>query len=250
MLIRHTLGEITVSLWRFLLPLAWSFTTKTTLHHALDRIKGAPARTIQARDYVAQNARPGDPADVLRTLDEFSTNKRWLMSVGPEKGPLVQELAARLPANSRILELGAYCGYSSILIATAFGPDCAVVSIEIDEDSVASARANVAIAGLSDQISFVLGPSTDMIEQLEGPFDLVFLDHWKDLYKADLQRIEQRQLIRPGSIVVADNVGKIFSPDAYLDYVRNCGHYHCENRTATIEYTSLPDAVEISTYQP
>jgi hypothetical protein len=50
--------------------------------------------------------------------------------------------------------------------------------------------------------------------------------------------------------VVADNVGKIFDADIYLDYVRNCGHYESENRPATIEYTSMPDAVEISVYTP
>jgi catechol O-methyltransferase len=88
-----------------------------------------------------------------------------------------------------------------------------------------------------------------MIATLEGHFDLVFLDHWKDLYKSDLQLIEQRHLIGPGSIVVADNVGKIFAPEVYLNYVRNCGHYDCEHREATIEYTSVPDAVEISVYR-
>jgi len=31
--------------------------------------------------------------------------------------------------------------------------------------------------------------------------------------------------------------------------VRNCGHYDCEHREATIEYTSVPDAVEISVYR-
>jgi predicted O-methyltransferase YrrM len=87
-----------------------------------------------------------------------------------------------------------------------------------------------------------------MIAHLDGAFDLVFLDHWKDIYKSDLQLIEQRQLLKPGSIVVADNVGKFFNPDIYLDYVRNCGHYKSENRPATIEYTAIPDAVEISVY--
>ena len=239
-----------MQLWRFLLPSALGFTFRNTVHAAIDKVIGAPARTIQAADYVAQHARPGDPDDVLRTLDKFAAERRWLMSVGPEKGPLVRELAARLPPNARVLELGAYCGYSSILIAHALGINSRVVSIEIDEDSVNSARANVAVAGLSDRISFLHGPSTDIIAQLDGQFDLVFLDHWKDLYKSDLQLIEQRQLIRPGSIVVADNVGKIFGPEVYLDYVRNCGHYHTENRPATIEYTSVPDALEISVYAP
>ena len=239
-----------MQLWRFLHPSALGFTLKTTTQALIDKIKGAPARPVQAARYVASNARTGDPEDVLRTLDQFAQQERWLMSVGPKKGPLIKELAQRLPANAQILELGAYCGYSSIMIASAFGRQARITSIEIDRDAVASSRANVEFAGLSDRITFVHGSSTKMIATLEGRFDLVFLDHWKDLYKTDLQLIEQRALIGPGSIVVADNVGKIFAPEPYLNYVRNCGHYDCEHREATIEYTSVPDAVEISVYRP
>ena len=171
------------------------------------------------------------------------------MNIGPEKGPLIQELALRLPGNARVLELGAYCGYSSIMIANTMGPEAQITSIEISQDSVTSSRSNVDIAGLSQQVTFLHGPSTEVITTLEGHFDLVFLDHWKDLYKTDLQLIEQRGLIGPGSIVVADNVGKIFAPEPYLEYVRNCGHYDSENRPASIEYTRVPDAVEISVYR-
>ncbi len=170
-----------MQLWRFLHPSALGFTLKTTTQALIDKIKGAPARPVQAARYVASNARTGDPEDVLRTLDQFAQQERWLMSVGPKKGPLIKELAQRLPANARILELGAYCGYSSIMIASAFGPQARITSIEIDRDAVASSRANVEFAGLSDRITFVHGPSTKMIATLEGRFDLVFLDHWKDL---------------------------------------------------------------------
>jgi catechol O-methyltransferase len=237
-----------MQLWRFLLPSSLGFTLMTARQALVDKIKGAPPRPVQAAGYVARHASPGDPAHVLQTLDRFAREERWLMSVGPEKGPLIQELAGRLPPDARILELGAYCGYSSILIASAFGPQCQVVSVEINEDSVSSCRTIVEVAGLSEQITFVHGPSTDKIAELDGCFDLVFLDHWKDLYKGDLQLIEQRKLLRPGSIVVADNVGKLFNPDEYLGYVRNCGRYESENRPATIEYTAVPDAVEISVY--
>ena len=136
-----------------------------------------------------------------------------------------QALAQRLPSNARILELGAYCGYSSIMLAYAFGPEAHITSIEISQDSVTSSRANVAVAGLTQQITFMHGSSSDLLASLAGRFDLALLDHWKDLYKQDLQLIEQQELIGPGSIVVADNVGKIFAPQAYLDYVRSCGHY-------------------------
>ncbi len=239
-----------MQLWRFLHPSALAFTLRTTSQALIDRLKGAPPRTTQAAQYVARHARAGDPDDVLRTLDTFAQNERWLMSLGPLKGPLIKELAQRLPASARVLELGAYCGYSSIMIASTLGPAARVTSIEINKDAVASSRANVEMAGLSDQITFVHGPSSKMISTLQGRFDLVFLDHWKNLYTADLQLIEQCGLVGPGSIVVADNVGKIFAPEHYLDYVRNCGHYDCEHREATIEYTSVPDAVEISVYRP
>jgi catechol O-methyltransferase len=236
--------------WRFLMPGTLGFTLREGSHTLIDRLSGAPARTLRARDYVAQHARRNDPQDVLHTLDRFAREVRFLMSVGPDKGPLIGELADKLPANARVLELGAYCGYSAIMIANSLGPEASIVSIEIDADSVASASANVAFAGLSNQVDFVHGGSTDMIPTVEGPFDLVFLDHWKDLYRSDLQLIEAQGLLRPGSIVVADNVGKVFGAGPYLDYVRGCGNYVSENRRATIEYTSIPDAVEISVYQP
>lgn len=233
--------------WRFLMPSALGFTLMNARQALVDKVRGAPSRPVQAADYVARHAHVGDPEHVLRTIDRFAREERWLMNVGPDKGPLMRELAQRLPAQAKILELGAYCGYSSILLATIFGSKAQVTSIEIDRAAVESSRRNVEMADLSRQITFIHGPSTKMIGQLEGRFDLVFLDHWKDLYKGDLMLIEERELIGPGSIVVADNVGEIFAPDDYLNYVRNCGHYDCEHRQATIEYTDVPDAVEIST---
>jgi len=182
-------------------------------------------------------------------IDRFAREERWLMNVGPDKGPLIQELAERLPNDARILELGAYCGYSSIMLASTFGETSRVVSIEIDEKAVRASQANVEFAGLANQITFIHGPSTKMIPSLDGHFDLVFLDHWKDLYKRDLQLIEQRGLIGAGTIVVADNVGDVFDPHEYLAYVRSCDHYDSEYREATIEYTDLPDGVEISVYR-
>jgi catechol O-methyltransferase len=239
-----------MQMWRFLMPGALGFSLRQGAHTLIDKISGAPARTLRARDYVAHHARQNDPQDVLRTLDRFALEVRFLMSVGPDKGPLIGELADKLPANARVLELGAYCGYSAIMIATALGSEARIVSIEIDADSVASASANVAYAGLSEQVNIVHGGSTDTIPTLDGQFDLVFLDHWKDLYLTDLQLIEAQGLLHPGSIVVADNVGKVFGAGLYLDYVRSCGNYVSENRQATIEYTSVPDAVEISVYRP
>ncbi len=234
--------------WRFLMPGALGFTLKNFLHAGIDRLTGKPSRPVQTIAYVAEHGTPGDPKDVLRTLDRFATEVRWLMSVGPEKEAVIREAAGRLPDNPRVLELGAYCGYSAILIADTLGVGTRLTSLEIDPASVVAARANVGVAGLSDRVTIVEGSSSDTIGTLEGPFDLIFLDHWKDLYLGDLKLMEERGLLQPGTVVVADNVGEIFGAQAYLEYVRNSGKYRSENRPATIEYTQLPDAVEISTY--
>ena len=238
-----------LQLWRFLTPTAIGFTSKNIAHALIDKLQGNPPRTTLAAEFVRAYAEKNNPRDVLQQLDRFARERRWLMSVGPDKGPLIEEMAGKLPENARILELGAYCGYSAIMMADRFGEGAHITSIEYNEDAVEAARSNVGMAGLSEQVSFVHGPSTKMIEQLDGSFDLVFLDHMKDLYKQDLMLLEKKGLVREGTIVVADNVGEIFGATEYLEYVRGCGNFVSENRPATIEYTSVKDAVEISVYK-
>lgn len=236
--------------WRFLMPGTIGFTLKNSWHGLLDKLTGKPSRPTQTVAYVATHAERGNPEDVLRALDRFAREERWLMSVGPEKGPLIDEVRSQLPQNPRVLEFGAYCGYSSIMIARLLGPTAQVTSVEINEECVAAARANLDVAGLASRVTVLHGASSDTIPTLQGPFDMVFLDHWKQLYLADLQSLETHGLMRPGTVVVADNVGEIFGAEEFLDYLRNCGKYRCENRQATIEYTNIPDAVEIGVYRP
>jgi len=222
------------------------FALRELLHETVDRVTKAPPRPLRLRDYVSRHATRNDPASVLAAMDRFATEVRFLMNVGPEKGPLLREITSRLPASARVLELGAYCGYSSIMMAMTLPAAATILSVEKSAVSVEVARDNIAFAGLADRIAIVQGNSSDVIPTLEGPFELVFIDHWKPLYLPDLQAIERHGLLRSGSIVVADNVGEVFGAEEFLDYVRSCGHYRCENRPATIEYSRVSDAVEIA----
>lgn len=235
--------------WRFLSPGALGWTLRQGRDFVVDRIRGAPPRPLQARDYVAEHAKQGDPEDVLRCLDTFARETRFLMNVGPEKGPLLFELLDQLPRPARVLELGAYCGYSAILISQRLGPGSRLLSVEKDPDAAQASRDNVAFAGLSDRVEFIEGSSSERIPGLEGPFQLVFFDHWKDLYLPDLKLLEASELLSQGCIVVADNVGPLFGAEPYLSYVRGCGRYDSENRPAKVEYSDLPDAVEISIWK-
>lgn len=171
------------------------------------------------------------------------------MNVGPEKGPMLAAHVGQLREGARVLELGCFCGYSAILIGAALPSGGTLTGIEVDADSVEVARAVVAYAGLAECVDIRLGSSADVIATLDGTFDLVFLDHWKDLYKPDLIALEERGLLCPGSVIFADNVGPHFNPEEYLDYVRTCGHYDTTYHESHIEYREEEDGVEISVYR-
>ena len=238
----------TMSMLGFLKPPHLGWVVRNLRDALVDKLKGSPRRPEQARAYVEANATRGDPASVLATLDDFARHQRFLMNVGPEKGQLLEAEVDRAGKNARILEVGCYCGYSAILMARRLGEQGRITSLEKSGTSVAAARAIVDFAGLSGAVEIRHGASSELIPTLEGNFDLVFLDHWKDLYEPDLRAIEAAHLLRPGSIVFADNVGSLFDPKQYLAYVRECGHYESRSEESHIEYTKLPDCAEISVF--
>jgi catechol O-methyltransferase len=206
-------------------------------------------KPLEVRDFVLANAEEGNPTKVLSTLDQYAEDHFFLMNVGPEKGPLLTKEVKKLSAEARVLEFGSYCGYSAILIARDLPSQAQLTCVEIDPESVEGARDIVAFAGLADRVEIIAGASGDMIPSLPSPFDLVFLDHWKDLYEEDLKALEKHQLLRPGAVIFADNVGPLFNPESYLNYVRTCGKYDSSHHISTIEYTDRPDAAEISVFR-
>ena len=118
------------------------------------------------------------------------------------------------------------------------------------ERGLRDARAMCELAGLGERVEILHGSASERIPGLGGTFDLVFIDHWKDLYRADLERIEAAGLLRAGSVVVADNVGPLFGADEYLSYVRGCGRYDSRYVASHLEYhDALEDGVEVSVFR-
>lgn len=222
---------------------------KIRVEELREKLQGAEERPTEAAEYVLEHAAKGDPASVLGCLDNFAVNRGFLMNLGPEKAPLLEETLRLLGRELRVLELGCYCGYSAIAMARNLEGEGRLISLEKSALSVAAASEIIDHAGLADRVEIVHGDSGESLARLEGEFDLVFLDHWKGLYRRDLETIEARGLLRPGSVVFADNVGPVFGAEEYLEYVRGCGRFESRNEISTIEYTEIEDAVEISIYR-
>lgn len=148
------------------------------------------------------------------------------MNVGPDKGKIVCDLIAEVKPKTMV-ELGGYVGYSALLFGDAVrkAGGKRYYSLERNPEFAAVITSLVDLAGLSDIVKVHVGPSDQSIARLhaEGALthiDLMFLDHYKPAYTTDLKLCEHLRLIKPGSVIAADNVIKPGNPP-YLEYVRS-----------------------------
>lgn len=129
------------------------------------------------------------------------------ISVSATQGMLLQLLVRSLRARA-VLELGTLAGYSAIWMARGLGDGGRVVTCELDPHHAEVARRNFERAGVADRVDQRVGPGNDSLDALAaegaGPFDLVFIDADKGGYAEYLRKT--MQLVRPGSVIVADNV--------------------------------------------
>jgi catechol O-methyltransferase len=214
-----------------------------------DRLTGKPSRPQRLLSYLREQTPAGDPVAALASMDRFAREQRFLMNVGDIKGRILVDALRRSGAGN-VLELGTYCGYSAILMASHLQGNGHVDTLELNERYAATAREIIDHVGLSQRITVHLGAAADIIPTLKKQYELVFIDHWKDRYLADLKHIEEAALIRSGSVVVADNIG-LFDASGYLDHVRDCGRYCNTNHEAHMEYNdTIFDAVEVSVMKP
>ena len=178
--------------------------------------------------YVTSHAAHGDLDDVIRAIDEFCYSRSFMINVGDEKGEIL-DAAVRRAAPQQALELGTYCGYSGLRIARAMPEGGRLASIELNPANAEIARRIWDHARVGDRLAVLvgtLGDSGATVERLEaehgfgpGSLDFVFIDHAKDAYLPDVERIVDRGWLHAGSVVVADNI-KLPGAPGYRDYMR------------------------------
>jgi caffeoyl-CoA O-methyltransferase len=126
----------------------------------------------------------------------------WGMMVGRQEGRFLELLVFASQAMS-VLEIGTFTGYSSIAMAAGLPSGGSIISLEVDPTHATVARGNIAAAGLESLISVIEGPALASLAQLQGPFDLVFIDADKVGYDAYFEAVLPK-LARHG-LIVLDN---------------------------------------------
>jgi len=160
--------------------------------------------------------------EVLRRIERLG-ERRYLPIMGPERGRILAELV-RKAKPKRILEIGTLVGYSAILMGNELDSDAEIVTIEIDQNEAETAERNIRDAEIKPTVRVLVGEASEVLPQLDGTFDFVFLDEAKWEYLDHLKLIEKK--LHRGSVAVADNAGVYaHSMRDYLDYVRGSGRY-------------------------
>lgn len=156
--------------------------------------------------YQAYEARLASDAQRMKELGPagFAIRDEFLLPVGADVGRFLHALVlARRPA--RILELGTSYGYSTLFLADAArAVGAKVVTMELADYKQAHAREQLASAGLADTVDFRCGDALALLAADPGPWDMVLLDIWKELYLPCFDNFYPK--LNEEAVIISDNM--------------------------------------------
>ena len=111
-------------------------------------------------------------------------------------------LAIKRP--TRILEVGTAVGFSALLMSEYAPEECTITTIENYEKRIPIARENFKRAGKEQKITLIEGDAMEVLTELSGPYDFIFVDAAKGQYIAYLPEV--LRILEPDGVLVSDNV--------------------------------------------
>ncbi|MCF7804015.1 MAG: class I SAM-dependent methyltransferase [Candidatus Marinimicrobia bacterium] len=147
--------------------------------------------------------------EVFRDLrEETGTMEMARMQISPEQGQFMY-LLVKLMGAKRTLEIGTFTGYSALWTAMALPEDGTVVACDVSEEWTRMAQEYWQKAGVAEKIDLRIAPADETLQKLiesgeEGRYDFAFIDADKTGY--DTYYEQCLQLLRPGGLIIFDNV--------------------------------------------
>ena len=104
----------------------------------------------------------------------------------------------------RLIEVGTNIGYSVVVLGRECDSEAVIETIEIDHNTLTTAKRFVAEAQLPCRVVFHEGAALDVLPRLTGPFDFAFIDCVKTEYGAYLDALLPK--LELGALIVCDNL--------------------------------------------
>lgn len=166
-------------------------------------------------DYVLAHCTPADALlDELAVTTREATGGAARMQVSHDEGAFLTMLTQLVGARSAV-EVGTFTGYSSLCIARGLLPGGRLLACDTSEEWTAVAREHWERAGVADRIELRIAPAAETLRALpdEQSIDIAFIDADKVNYPLYYEELVRR--LRPGGLVVLDNVflgGRVLDP--------------------------------------
>lgn len=143
----------------------------------------------------------GNPS-YLDELEAYS-KKTQVPIIRKETQSLIRTLLV-MNKPKRILEVGTAIGFSALFMREFMPKDGHITTIEKYEKRIPLARENFKRFDIDERITLIEGDAADVLKQLEGPFDFIFMDAAKGQYIHFLPEV--LRLLETGGVLLSDNV--------------------------------------------
>jgi len=113
----------------------------------------------------------------------------------------------------QVLEIGTALGFSSSLMAQYVGEDGHVTTIDRFDVMIRKAKKTYERLGLEDRVTLLEGQAADILPELTGPYDFIFMDSAKSKYIEFLP--ECLRLLKKGGVLMVDDIfqgGTVLDP--------------------------------------
>jgi caffeoyl-CoA O-methyltransferase len=167
-------------------------------------MRGLPL-TDELLDYVRAHSVGPDAVGASLIATTATLGGPSMMQITPEQGALLGMLV-RLIAPRAVVEVGTFTGYSALVMARAMPDDASMICCDLSVVWTDIAVAHWEAAGVADRIDLRLGFAIETLRMLPlGEWiDFAFIDADKGNYVNYYEELVCR--LRPGGVVVADNV--------------------------------------------
>lgn len=137
---------------------------------------------------------------LLGELEDFA--KEYSVPISQPETMRLLEVLIRIGRIKSVLEVGCAIGYSAISMINA---GCEKIdTIELSADAARVAKENFKKAEMEDKITLHFGDAKDVLPQMEGEYDMIFMDAAKAQYQEFFPNC--MRLLRSGGVLVSDNV--------------------------------------------